>query len=164
MEYLKQIKKGSVFWITAWLTMLFIWTIHAVWMNINSVSSWDTLTETLMNNIINNQKDINTRLDSMLWVWQTRQDVTSSRQTWIVYTNNTWKPIIVSVITKANSGATATSVNIVVDWKTIWRNYNWGDSGNTDQTSISAIVPNWSKYKVNNSVVVCDLSKWHEFR
>jgi ABC-type glycerol-3-phosphate transport system permease component len=162
-ESIKQIKKGIIFWISAGITILLIWTIHAAWVTINSVNSWDSLTSTLMNNIINNQKDINTRLDNMLWVWQSRQDVKVSRVVWNSYTNDTWKPILVSVVNEASSGTTASYLHIEVDWVLIWKNYNWVDTSNTDATGVSVIVPNGSTYRIVNSWMWHILS-WKEFR
>ena len=59
------IKKWIVFWLSAWLTMLIIWISYATWVNITNVTTWQTLDASLFNNIIDNQKDLDTRLNAI---------------------------------------------------------------------------------------------------
>ena len=56
------IKKSIIWWVAFSLTVMIVWVTYAAFVNINTVNNWETLSSTLMNNIINNQKDLDTRL------------------------------------------------------------------------------------------------------
>ena len=56
------IKKSLIAWIVFSFTVMVFWVSYAIFLNINTVNPTDELTADLINNIINNQKDLDTRI------------------------------------------------------------------------------------------------------
>lgn len=50
---IKQIKNWIIFWITAWLSILLVWISYAAWVNLSTVTDWDSLTADAWNSIVN---------------------------------------------------------------------------------------------------------------
>lgn len=61
------IKKYILAWFAFSLTVIFVSITYWAFINILEVNSWETLTSTLMNDIINNQKDLDTRMSLLSW-------------------------------------------------------------------------------------------------
>ena len=95
--------------------------------------------------------------DKMLGVGQTWQDVTASRAVGTTYSNNTGKPIMVSIVTSPQSGIDNHYLyvgNVIVS--------GYLDQTNGDHTPFSAIVPNGSTYRLTTGSG--QLMRWVELR
>jgi hypothetical protein len=104
------------------------------------------------------QQSVKAYIDSItLGVGQTWQDVTASRSASTTYTNNTGKPIYVSVINSAADGGIA----ITVDGTIRARNGQSAGSGD-DWHSVSSVVPDGSTYSI--TTYVSSSLSWHELR
>lgn len=66
---IKTIKKSIIWWLVFSLTITLFWITYATFVNISNVNSTDTLTSTLMNNIIDNQNDLDTRVSMISTSW-----------------------------------------------------------------------------------------------
>ena len=98
--------------------------------------------------------------DKMLGVDQTWQDVTSSRSSGVTYTNNTGKPIKVSV------GAGGRDARVIIYVNDVLVAYSQDTyNGNQCRASASEIVPNGASYRVNamNNFSV-NVQFWAELR
>lgn len=174
---IQTIKKSIIGWITFCLTVLIfsIWyaAITNIWTNTwdLEVNNSSVLTSSWWNKLLWNFEvlswvlnNANTRLDNLelnswWWIWysQTRQDLTSSRVNDTIYTNNTWKPIVVSV-------STVNSNTVSAHW---WYVDNVlvsiVGSMASRRSNVVLVVPNWSTYRVwwngTNSIV-----NWSELR
>lgn len=95
-----------------------------------------------------------------LGVGQTWQDVTSSRSSGVTYTNNTGKPIKVSV----GSGGRDARVLIYVNDVLVAYSQDTYD-GNQCRASASEIVPNGASYRVEaRNIVSVNVQFWSELR
>ena len=100
---------------------------------------------------------LDTTVSSSFGVGQTWQDVTSSRSVGVTYTNNTGKPIMVSIVTSSQSGIDNHYLyvgNVIVS--------GYLDQTNGDHTPFSAIVPNGSTYRLTTGSG--QLVRWVELR
>lgn len=81
---IKDIKKWIIIALSFAGTLWLIWVVYWAWVNINTVSNWQTLDATLINNIINNQNDLNTRVSwlSIIPTWFVWAFNLSSCPTW----------------------------------------------------------------------------------
>lgn len=153
----KEIKK----WLIQWWAFVFIvavsWISYAAFTNITTVNSWETLTASKFNELINNQADLNTRINNVLWVWQTWQNVLSIRSPDVTYTNNTGKPIMISIYWNTSAG---NSLSLWVNWTII-------AAGNSNATTwvahtVTGIIPDGANYlfKTYNWTIY----SWYELR
>lgn len=94
----------------------------------------------------------------MIGAGQTWQDVKSSRADGVTYTNNTGKPIMISV--SVASGSAIFFCDIDIDGVTV-HHISRFDLGNADIHTASVIVPNGSSYTVNYSG---SIAYWSELR
>lgn len=84
MKILEQIKK----WIFQWIGIILILWIssitYATWVNITQVNNWEVLDASTINNLIDNQKDLDTRLNAI--------NTKSLATAWVNFdwTNCTW--------------------------------------------------------------------------
>ncbi len=59
---IKDIKKWIIIAISFAGTLWLIWAVYGAWVSMSTVSNWQTLDASLINNIIANQNDLNTRV------------------------------------------------------------------------------------------------------
>ena len=156
---LKQLKNWIIHWMWFTLVLWLVWVSYAAYTTITSVGNWDTLTSTTFNNLINNVEYNNSQL---LWVNQTRQDVKASRSDDTLYTNDTWRPIEVTVVSQAPSVWANVYWVLTVDW--ITKEYlHYGNSTWVQPwATVSAIIPNGSTYKFNSFWGI--IAHWKELR
>lgn len=146
----KKIKQSFLSWlIFSWTVVIsFVW--FATYTNIATQNDWDQLSATIWNNAINKINSIWTQVDSLswsqLWVWQTWQDVSSQRILWTTYTNNTWKPIQISIF--SNSAALNAWVWVWINWIQVAMS-SQAYQANTSIWINWIIIPNWASYYVN---------------
>jgi hypothetical protein len=158
-KYIDTIKKFLLWWIVFWLTAL--WVAYAA--NIitsvttQTINSWDTISQSWY-------QDVNDKLSAgwWIWVWQTRQVYTSpSRKPGVTYTNNTGKPIFISLgvnwwMTSGNGAY------LYVNWVHISSKSNSANWWIYDPAPMTAIIPNGSTYKV--TVYWTSIGPWAELR
>ena len=152
---LKQLKNWIIQWLWIVLVLWLVWVSYAAYVNITTVNSNEPLTSSLMNNLINNQKDIQSQL---IWVWQTWQSVKANRSSWVTYTNNTWKPIFLSVY--SDNWWNWAYIQLEIDWILLQR-YDLPNLTGTEYMSVFWIIPNGSTYKVS---VTGNITNWAELR
>ncbi|MDD3793623.1 MAG: hypothetical protein PHI37_02340 [Candidatus Gracilibacteria bacterium] len=126
---------------------------YAAWTTLtsNQGATGQPVNQTLMQGIINNLNDLNTRVATLgtsnggIGYGQTWQDLTSSRKANTNYTNNTGKPIMVNYYYYALNGPMNSGVYAVIDGVTIYGSVGiQGYSSN----NLSFIVPNGSTYRI----------------
>lgn len=100
---------------------------------------------------------LNTVTSSSFGVGQTWVDQSSSRTRDTVYTNNTGKPIMVTIAIPTNSGYTA---NLYCDSQIV---AEWLQQSNGN-FSLSTIIPNGSNYKLTTSYGGVPFRWWKELR
>ncbi|KAF1016561.1 MAG: hypothetical protein GAK29_04508 [Acinetobacter bereziniae] len=100
---------------------------------------------------------IPTTLNQGLGVGQTWVDMSSSRTRDTVYTNNTGKPIVVTIAIPTNSGYTA---NLYCDNQVV---SEWMQQSNGN-FSLPTIIPNGSNYKLTTSYGGVPFRWWRELR
>ena len=91
-----------------------------------------------------------------LGVGQTWQDVTSSRSSGVTYTNNTGKPIKVSIICAVDDGIS----ELYVGNELISKSGNTGSSIGNNFNTVSEVVPHGQTYRYQGS----NFLKWSELR
>lgn len=169
-----KIKQAFLSWIVFSWTILtwFIW--FSAYTNLPTQNSWDLMTSTIWNNVINKVNTIWNDVDTLswkvnllnqntqLWVWQTRQDVTASRVVWTTYTNNTGKPIVI-VVRWAWNYVWLAWWNCIINWVSVPLAISWNTSW-ADNVSWSVIVPIWATYKVDLAWVWSRMWTWVELR
>lgn len=167
---MKNLKHFFLWWLVFSGTVIisFIW--FAAYTSLPTQENWATLNKDIWNTVIDRINLLWTDLDSVkssysqLWVWQTRQAMdivnTSSpnyRAIWTTYTNNTWKPIIVSVFSLIDSNTktfslTVSGVIISSEAMTSWYNSRVQSIG---------IVPNGATYSISANT---GIQTWAELR
>jgi hypothetical protein len=112
----KQIKQSILSGLAFSGTVLFSYLWFAAWTDLPTQTNWDTLNSTIWNNLVTT---VNNIWKNQLWVDQSRQNMelsnTSSpnyRVAWATYTNNTWKPIIVSVFSVIDTNTKTFSLTV----------------------------------------------------
>ncbi|MDD4151185.1 MAG: hypothetical protein PHR68_01080 [Candidatus Gracilibacteria bacterium] len=87
-------------------TSLLFFLGFAAYTSLPTQNTGDTITQSIWNNLINKVNEVGTNLDtlsgSQLGVGQTWQDMKSSRLLRTTYTNNTGRPIYVSINVKSS--------------------------------------------------------------
>lgn len=156
------IKKAFLWWI------VFLWTVilwfywFAAYTNLPTQNTWDTITQSIWNDVINKINNIWNNVDtlswSQLWIWQTRQDVTSSRISWTTYTNNTWKPITITFFWSDNRWQPLL-LAFRINWTQVYPNLQAAPSY---PIQFSIIVWNWMTYNMTwtawaNKVAIWEL-------
>ena len=65
------IKKSLVAWLVFSFTVIFIWISYAAYESITNVWNWDSLTSTLFNKVLENQRVFRSEIDTLNWaiVW-----------------------------------------------------------------------------------------------
>jgi len=94
--------------------------------------------------------------DMMLGVGQTWQDVTNNRSLGLTYTNNTGRPIVVSIICSVDDGRSDFYANGLL----IQRIGNYPGSTGNSVNFVSSIIPSGGTYRYDGSA----FSSWAELR
>ena len=98
--------------------------------------------------------------DMMLGVGQTWQDMTSVRVLGATYTNNTTRPIFVSILTKGSASLTD-GLSIYVDDALVISLANFGENTHNQTT---CIVPAGSTYRASATSAALNVTMWSELR
>lgn len=147
----KQIKQSILSGFAFSGTVLFSYLWFAAWSDLPTQSNNSTLTADIWNQMITT---VNNIWKSQLWVDQTRQDVTTSRVAWTTYTNNTWKPIMISI--DSNNWSASFVLNI---W---WNRVSSFYHTDTSMDSFRAIIPNNTTYSI--TVNAWTIQRWFELK
>jgi len=103
------------------------------------------------------------QLDSLIpQLFTSVNNVTGSRSLGTTYTNNTGKPMFVSVVGyPINAGANTTSVALYING-TLASQSQYGGGGGDGINTVCGIVPNGSQYQVQTPIGNTGLSSWVE--
>lgn len=102
-----------------------------------------------------------------LGVNQTWQDVKSQRQAGEIYTNNTDKPIFISVVCQASSQSATYEMWLDVNDIMVQRIYSGIISGSTPVGSVCSVIPVGATYKITTKIVRGgnpEIMSWAELR
>lgn len=120
-KFLKNIWTWAVMWL--WI-ILSIWLIGSVYAytNLPTATSWDSLTETIWNDLINSVNDIWTRTDNIfsvgwnIWIWEATPGA-KLHVAWDLKVD--WNRIIRKSVVQVNS----TTYNVGTSW-TLWPTFS----------------------------------------
>ena len=90
---ISDIKKWIIIAVSFSITVWLIWLTYSAWINITNVSNWQTLDAAMVNNLISNQNDLNSRISwtsiPTWFIWSFY--LTSCPSWWVIadWTNST---------------------------------------------------------------------------
>lgn len=101
-----------------------------------------------------------------LGVNQTWQDVKSQRQAGEIYTNNTDKPIFISVVCQASSQGGTYGIRLEINGIVVQKAYSGAISGITPIASVCGVIPAGATYKITtyNNIGSTVITDWAELR
>lgn len=97
---------------------------------------------------------------------QTLQNVTSQRQAGEIYTNNTGKPIFISVVCQANNQGDTYEMKLEINGIAVQKVYGGATTALTPKASICGVIPAGATYKITtyNNIGSTIITDWAELR
>lgn len=171
---------GVLFWIW-FLTIIWCYIVYATYSTITPVTTWQTLTKDLFNNVISNIEDLNTRVSAIATTWnKSWSNIYYNAWNVWVWNNNPQANLDVSWTVKMLWTRTAISIWTVYQapsdwfvlafWRTDWNSWLlpltlmwWLTNPPTSELGVWYSYNNWSTRLWNYQLMV-PIKKWEYYQ